>query len=426
MKKLIKLLMLLTIIGSCLTGGIRAKADDTDTFSVQASAAIAVDADSGKILYNQNGDKPGQGIASITKLMTVYMVYDAIKAGQLKWDDKVPISDYAYELTQSTVASNIPMAQGESFTVKDLVNAALIPSANSAAIALAEKIGGSEPKFVDLMSAKLKAWGIEDAKMVNSSGLSNADLPEANWYPNTNSDSENTMSAKDVAIIATHLISEFPEVLDITKQTSMIFDENGDSQNTMLTTNYMLPGQASGRAGVDGLKTGTTVLAGYSFVGTAQQNGFRAITVVLNAEDGSGEASRFTQTSALMDKVFGTWQVYDINADNAPLKGYLEAPVNDGKKATVPLLTASAFSITTKMDNPEYTIKINKVKGGVEAPVKKGDAVASAYAVVSDKLGYLPGYSGSTVQLIAKNSVEKANPFVVGWNRFVDFVNKQL
>ncbi|MDR2977274.1 MAG: D-alanyl-D-alanine carboxypeptidase [Streptococcaceae bacterium] len=424
MKKIIKVIMLLSLLTASLAS--RSVQAETDSFKVEAAAAIAVDSDSGKILYEQNGDKAGQGIASITKLLTVYMVYDAVKSGKLKWDDKVAISDYAYNLTQSSVASNIPMAQGESFTVKDLVNAALIPSANSAAIALAEKISGSEPKFVDHMTTKLKSWGIEDAKLVNSSGLSNADLPEANWYPGTNADSENTMSAKDVAIIATHLITEYPEVLEITKQTSMTFDQGGASENTMANTNYMLPGLESARAGLDGLKTGTTALAGYSFVGTAEQNGFRVITVVLNAEDGSGESSRFTQTDALMNKVFGTWQVYDINAANAPLKGYIEAPVIDGKKLYVPLITDSTFAITTKMENPKYSIKINKAKAGVEAPIKKGETIASAYAFVNDKLGYLPGYNGSTVELIAKESVERANPFVVGWNRFVKFVNEEL
>jgi D-alanyl-D-alanine carboxypeptidase (penicillin-binding protein 5/6) len=424
MKKLVKALMLLLLIVASLTN-IPVQAD-TEAFKVEASAAIAVDADSGKILYSQESDKAGLGIASITKLMTVYMVYEAVKAGQIKWDDKVAISDYAYNLTQSSVASNIPMAQGESFSVRDLVNAALVPSANSAAIALAEKISGSEPKFVDLMTAKLKSWGIEDAKLVNSSGLNNADLPEANWYPGSNGDSENTMSAKDIAIIATHLVSEFPEVLEITKQTSMTFDQGGASETTMANTNYMLPGTAQAREGLDGLKTGTTALAGYSFVGTAQQNGFRVITVVLNAVDDTEENARFTQTSALMNQVFGTWQVYDIASKNTALEEYTKASVSDGKKDKVSLVTKDNFSITTKMDKPEYSVRIEKNKTGIEAPIEKGQNIASAYAVVKDKLGYLPGYNGSKVDLVAKTSIEKANPFAVAWNRFVEFVNKEL
>ena len=427
MKKLMKIALVFILLLPSLQG-FAVKADtSSDSFSVPAKAAIAVDVSSGKILYNQNGDQSGQGIASITKLLTVYLVYSAIKEGKLTWNEKIPISDYAYNLTQSSVASNIPFTKGESFTVKDLVDAALLPSANSAAIALAEKIGGTEPKFVDMMTAQLKKWGISDAKIVNSSGLSNADIPQANWYPGTSASDENTMSAEDVAIIAIHLIKDFPEVLNITKQASMVFDQGGASQTTMNTTNYMLPGLSYARAGVDGLKTGTTALAGNCFVASSYQNGMRVVTVILNADDGSGDENvRFTASNSLLQYVYGNWQNYEISSADLPVKEYSSSPVINGKQATVPLIAKDGIIVVTKMSSPSYSYKINKNKNGITAPIKKGDVIATITTTVKDNLGYLPGFSGGTTELIASTSVEKANSFVIAWNNFVNFVNKEL
>ena len=178
---------------------IKVSADD---FDIPAKHAIAVEATTGKVLYEKDATTPA-GIASITKILTVYMVYKEINEGNLSWDTRVPISDYAYQLTANSDASNVPMEARE-YTVEQLVNAAMVASANSAAIALAEQIGGSESHFVDMMKEQLKEWGITDATLVNASGLNNSYLGD-NIYPGSSSSDENMMSARDVAIIAHHL-----------------------------------------------------------------------------------------------------------------------------------------------------------------------------------------------------------------------------
>lgn len=403
------------------------KASDSNNFSVNAKAAIAVDAASGKILYSQNANQSDMGIASITKLITVYIVYQQIKEGKLHWNTKVPISQYAYDITQDGTASNIQLTDGASYTVKDLVNAALVPSANSAAIALAEKISGTEPKFVNKMRAQLKSWGITDATIVNASGLNNGDL-QGHIYPGSAETAENTMSAKDVAIIAMHIIQDFPQILNITKQTSLVFDKDGADQTTMSTTNYMLPGYQTSRLGVDGLKTGNTAYAGECFVGTTVQNGFRIITVILDASaNNDDELSRFSATNILMNRIYSTWQAYGEASKHKSLKGHKTTQIINAKEISTPLITKRDFYVVIPIGSkPNLSLRSVKSQKQLQAPISKSTVIATVKATLHDKLGYLPKYSGTVAELIPAHNVERANPFVVFWNTFVNFVNKDL
>lgn len=403
------------------------KASDSNNFSVNAKAAIAVDAASGKILYSQNANQSDMGIASITKLITVYIVYQQIKEGKLHWNTKVPISQYAYDITQDGTASNIQLTDGASYTVKDLVNAALVPSANSAAIALAEKISGTEPKFVNKMRAQLKSWGITDATIVNASGLNNGDL-QGHIYPGSAETAENTMSAKDVAIIAMHIIQDFPQILNITKQTSLVFDKDGADQTTMSTTNYMLPGYQTSRLGVDGLKTGNTAYAGECFVGTTVQNGFRIITVILDASaNNDDELSRFSATNILMNRIYSTWQAYSEASKYKSLKGHKTTQIINAKEISTPLITKRDFYVVIPIGSkPNLSLRSVKSQKQLQAPISKSTVIATVKATLHDKLGYLPKYSGTVAELIPAHNVERANPFVVFWNTFVNFVNKDL
>ena len=128
-----------------------------DTFKVNAKAAFAVDAQSGKILYDQDGEKT-MGIASITKIIGLYIVLDQVKEGKLSWDDKVSISDYAENLSITPDLSNVPLHKENTYTVKELFDSAIIQSANASMVALAEKISGSEAKFTERMKEQLKYW----------------------------------------------------------------------------------------------------------------------------------------------------------------------------------------------------------------------------------------------------------------------------
>ena len=294
MKKIIRICFFLLISLSSIGPVVQA-----EDFTVSAEHAMAIDVTSGKVLYEQNAETPVP-VGSITTLLTAYLVYEAIEEGTLSLDTQVSIGDYPYSLT-GTVVSNVSL-EARSYTVQDLLSAMLITSANSPAIALAEKIAGSEPAFVDMMKTKLTEWGITDAKLVNATGLKNSYLGDQR-YPGSSEDEENQLSAVDVAIITRRLLLDFPQVLEITSQ--YYYNFYGTSY---ASTNQMLPEGTYGRPGVDGLKTGASETAGVSFVATLQQKNMRILTVVLLAKEGQEYPdNRFSATNELLDYVFNNF-----------------------------------------------------------------------------------------------------------------------
>ena len=418
MKKLITLMMtFLLCLGSVAPAFA---ADKKKGYDATAKHAVAVEANTGKILYEKDAST-STGIGSITKLLTAYMVYKAVDQGDLKWNSKVDISDYPFELTVSAGVSNIPL-DARKYTVKQLLDATLISSANSASIALAEEIGGTESKFVDMMKAQLKDWGITDAKIVNASGLNNSYLGD-NIYPGSKSDEENTMSAKDVAVIAQHVVKEYPEILDITKKTEADFD----GVNKLKTFNYMLKGQPSYRKGVDGLKTGTTDLAGASFVAHSNESGMSIITVILNSDNtDTDDYARFTATNDLLNYVVYHWESKTI-AKKGQAIGKSQANVLDGKSKQVTAVAKSDFNIIQKIDaNNNKHIKVTTNQ--MQAPVKAGDKVGTATFEDKDLVGegYLPNQGMSSMELVAGKEVKKSFFLKVWWNHFVTFVNEKL
>lgn len=389
----------------------------SDHFEAKAEHAIAVEANTGKILYEKDATTP-DAIASITKILTVYMVYQEIDKGHLTWDTEIDISDYPYHLTVNPEASNVPM-EARKYTIRDLVNAAMVASANSAAIALAEHIGGSEPKFVDMMSQQLKDWGIKDAKLVNASGLNNEVLGD-NIYPGSKKTDENMMSAKDVAIITQHIIEDYPDLIKVSQQGSANFDGN-----LMTTYNYMLEGMPYYRASVDGLKTGTTKKAGASFVATSTENGMRMITVVLNADDADkDELARFKATNEILDYVLANYEKKTIVKKGQTVDASTVS-VRDGKKKTVKAIAADDLTVIRPI-NKKSNLAFKPSRKSLTAPVKKNTEVGNftfqdKNLVGNGYLGDLPSVSAKT-----KTAVEKSFFLKVWWNHFVTYVNEKL
>lgn len=335
--------------------------------NINAEHAIAVEASTGKILYEKSSNQLA-GIASVTKLLTIYLTYQAIDQGKLSWDDMVTISDYPYELTQNSIISN-PNLDKRLYSVRDLVNISMVSSANSAAIALAEKIGGSEPKFVNLMKKKLEDWGIKDYKIVNASGLNNSFLGD-HIYPGSGKEDENYLSAKSVAIIARHLINDYPQILTISSQSHLNFD----NQN-LESSNKMLPGMTLARQGVDGLKTGTTDIAGQTFVSTSKIGNFRVITVILKAGNTENdENARFTETNKLLDYCYNQYQVKILPANSIVTK----ATVKNGMRKTIKLKTKDELYLVIKKNQKiHYLTQIFGKQEQLKAPIKKNKKVGS-------------------------------------------------
>lgn len=416
---------LLLTLGSFLPT-LSVQADEA--FSVNSQAAFAVDATSGKILYDQDGEKT-MGIASISKIIGLYIVLDQVKEGKLSWDDEVAISDYAETLSIAPNLSNVPLHKENTYTVKELFDSAFIQSANASMVALAEKISGSETAFLTVMNDQLKEWGIENATIVNVSGLNNVYLG-ANRPEGTGEADENQMSAKDVAIIARHLLLDFPEVLEVTSTATKMFGENTQSPVEIVNWNWMLPGFINFKEGVDGLKTGTTDFAGACFVGTIERDGKRIITVILNAEGHEQNPSvRFTETARLMDYCYDNWSVKEIGKANASIPSLKSIDVKNGKETSVNVVLKSPVSVWVRndMDTGQLTItpKIDETKvkdNELEAPIVRGTKVGTAtITLADDQLGYLEDGASPSTDIITASSVEKANIFVIGWRNVTNF-----
>ena len=390
-----------------------------EDFSVAAKHAIAVEVSTGKVLYEQDSQTPAS-IASISKLLSVYLVYEALEKGEIQLDTMVDISDYPYSLTANTELSNVNL-DARSYSVSDLLNASLITSSNSAIIALAEKIAGSEAAFVDKMKAKVAEWGITDATIVNTSGLDNSDLGE-NIYPGSKPDDSNQFSALDVAIIARHLILDYPQVLNITSLNA--YDFGG---YTYYSTNQMLSEGTHARGGVDGLKTGTSNSAGSSFVATTTQANMRIITVVLNATDGlTNSDNRFVETNNLMNYVYNNYSAITLVKKGEAFENSSVKLFNGTKASSPAVATADLLAIQKNTSEQPVTATFTSNQIEFDAPITSGTVVGQLKIVDNDLIGV--GYLDNIAQIdMAIPTTIKTAPWPVSWwNQFVRYVNEKL
>ena len=391
-------------------GEARAESD----LGLKAEASIIIDGKTGQIIYEHNADKV-LGIASMSKMMTEYIVMEAIKNKKITWDQKVKINEYVHKLSKAPNLSNVGLTQGEDYTVKELYGAMAVHSGNAATVALAELISGSEKKFVELMNEKAKKLGLKNYKFVNASGLNNGDL--LGNYPAGNETEENVMTARDTALLAYRLINDFPEVLDYASISKLKFRDGKEYPNF----NWMLPGLIFEYDGVDGLKTGSTDFAGYGHTGTAIRNGQRYITVVMKS---TSKDERFADSIKLMDYAFGQFGKEEILPANYQVKGKETLPVVKGKEKSVKVQTKEALNLLVengKKDNYKVKLVVDKSKlnedGELIAPIKKGEKLGYLTVEAKDGVNYgfitNPETKAITVDVVAAEAVEKANWFVL-------------
>lgn len=398
-------------------------ADETqNNFSIDAKAAIAVDADTGKIFYAQDSTTP-MPIASITKVLSIYVVYDKIKNEELDLLDQVVISPQLAELSTKPDLSNVALVANQAYSVESLIHASLIQSANAAVMALGEKVAGSQEQFVNLMRQKAESLGITDAKIISVSGLNNRDLGDFR-YPGTGDDEENEMSAQDVAIIAKHFIADYPEVLNITSTVQESFGENTAQPSIMQNWNQLLPGLPLQKEGVIGLKTGTTDLAGACFVGVIRQNSREVITVVLHANNQANDSNaRFVETSKLMDYALNQWQEITLSATDLTNAIQSKLAVIDGKQASVSLKVIDPYKlwVPVPFDSTQLKYEEQLEVQSIQAPVQMHREIGTLIINnPTDNYGYLPDSQTpeSQIKIVTANAVEKENFFVL-WLRQV-------
>ncbi|VEF50035.1 peptidase S11 D-alanyl-D-alanine carboxypeptidase 1 [Bacillus freudenreichii] len=424
-KRLIAFFVMAIMLVSTLN--IPAKASAEDTLDIHADAAILVEASTGKVLYAKNEDT-ALGIASMSKMMTEYLMFEAIKDKKIKWDQEQTISDFVHEVSIDTNLSNAPLEAGKKYTIRQLYEAMAIYSANGATIAIAEAIAGSETKFVDMMNAKAKELGLKNYKFVNSTGLNNRDL-KGKHPKGTGAEDENIMSAKSMAKLASRLLNDYPEVLETTSIPEKDFP---GMPGKMKNWNWMLPSLIFGYEGVDGLKTGTTDFAGFCFTGTAKKNDMRVITVVMNAKDKSGKGayeSRFVETKKMMEYAFNNFSMKELYPDNYTVKGHDSLPVINGKEKKVSIQSDAPIQVVVKNGEEKAykpEIKVNKKllnkDGQLTAPVKKGEKVGVLEAKYVGENDY--GYIGkpASANIVTAEKVDKANWFVLSMRSIGGFL----
>ncbi len=384
-------------------------ATDNSGLSLNAKSAILMDAETGQILYQNNADT-ALPPASMTKMMTEYLVFKAVQDGKLSWDQTVTVQENA----SLQIGSRVFLAEGDKHTVEDLYKAMAVGSANDATVQLAETVAGSEEAFAKLMNETAKQLGMTTAHFINSTGLDRADMPEK--YRPTSIDGETVMSAKDAAILAYHILKDYPEFLNYSKIQSFKFRPTDKAPvvnwDWMLESNKNVTNfKKFAYDGVDGLKTGHTSNAGNCFTGTALRNGTRLIAVVMGVPGDSNDGKRFLETAKLFDYGFSNFEKKTLVDAKATVPGYETLKVKKGAHKKVAVVTASDLTVLLpkgKTVNPTVA-EVKPLSDPLVAPIKQGDKVGTVTYTYKDPATQAD--KTVTLDLIASEDDKKAGWF---------------
>ena len=332
---------------------------------ITAPSAVLMDANSGKILFEKNlhDQRP---CASITKVMTLTLVLEAVDSGKIHMDDVVTTSAHA----ASMGGSDIWLEEGEQMTVDEMIKATAVASANDAAVALAEFVSGSEDDFVAAMNEKAKALGMNETTFKNCNGLD---------------EEGHVTSAYDVAVMSRELMKH-EQIFDYT---NIWLDTLRGGETQIVNTNKLLKTYD----GITGLKTGTTGDAGACISATAERDGLSLIGVVLGASSGK---ERFRDAAALLDYGFANYQTKELRLDDEldPLS------VTGGMQDQVKLSCGDTAYLTVPKGEGEGVESAVDLPESVEAPVHKGDPLGKLHFTAN-------GAELATFDILADEDVEK-------------------
>lgn len=359
--------------------------DTAVAIDITSPSALLMELKSGQVLYEKDADTPRRP-ASVTKIMTMLLAFDAMDAGKFSLEDTITVSEHAAGMGGSQVYLEV----GETQTVQDMLKCMIVSSANDAAVAVGEAIAGSETAFVSMMNDKAAELGMTNTHFENACGL------EAEGH---------LMSARDIGILSRELLLKHPEVTEystIWMDTIIHKTRKGESEFGLANTNKFLKKYE----GANGLKTGYTSAAGFSMSATATRNGTTLIAVVMGSET---KDIRYEDAARLLDYGFANCKIYE---DNKVLDGKNKLAITDGVEQYVTIEAAQPFQYVFigSADTGNITKKIVIVKK--DAPVKKGETVARMEYAQGDKV------LGS-VDLIATQTIEKQK-FHHAWIRMLE------
>lgn len=333
---------------------------------ITAPSAILMEKSTGEVLFEQDSHAVYEP-ASVTKIMTLLLVMEAIDAGQLTWDDVITASPYACSMG----GSQIWLEEGEQLTVSEMVKAVAVASANDCAVALAEAISGSESAFVQRMNERAKELGMESTVFCNCTGL------PAEGH---------VSSAYDIALMSRELILNHPQLREYT---TIWMDTLRNGEFQLTNTNRLIYSYP----GATGLKTGSTDAALYCLSATAERDGMELIAVVMHAATPS---DRFDSAAALLNYGFANYALTQVYPDQAlpPIA------VTLGEQDTIqPVLARDCTILTQQSQSASVTTQIHLPRE-IAAPVEEGQKLG-------EMVVYLDGTEHETVDLVASSSVAR-------------------
>ena len=358
MRPILRLLALTAILVASTVSPASSQAQSTP-----ARAAIIVDMSSGAVLLEKNADEPLPP-ASMSKLMTLYMIFEAVEAGRLALDDEFRTSAKAAAMG----GSKMFIREGEPVSIENLLRGVVVQSGNDAAVALAEALAGTEEAFAELMNQRAPEIGLTRSHFANSTG-----------WP----DPEHYMSARDLATLSIRLIEDFPQFYAMFAETEFTWDGiTQQNRNPLLEAD----------AGADGLKTGHTEEAGFGLVASAERDGRRVVLVVSGLES---MATRKRESERLMNWAFRAFETRRLFKADQPVAA---AEVWLGAEDTVPLVARRDVVVTAPLGALEQAHLSVHYEGPVPAPLEAGTPVGRIEIA-------LPDLPVQAVPLVAGESV---------------------
>ncbi len=350
MKRILSFFSAAALLFFLLPLGASAVELDTD-----GKSALLMDVATGKVLYEKNAHEP-LAPASVTKVMTMLLIMEAIDTGKIRWEDMVTASEAA----ASKGGSQIFLKPGESMTVSDMVKSIAVSSANDCACAMAEHLCGSEAGFVEAMNARAEDLGMEDTHFVNCTGLD--DAPEAK---------DHRTSAYDIALMSRELLKNHP---DIKKFTTIWMDTVRNGAFGLANTNKMVRFYA----GCTGLKTGFTSGAGYCLSASAQREGLELVAVVMGA---ATSQERFAACKSMLDYGFANFALYE-----PALQEGASVPVKLGKADSVAAVPAGDTGLLVEKGQKNAITPEITLAESLTAPVSQGQRLGELVLQAGDQV----------------------------------------
>ncbi len=364
--------IIIFLLISIFLPSIKVRADET--LLQNAKSGLLMEVSTGKIIYEKNIHEK-VSVASMTKMMGMVLIMEALEDGKIKLEDMVVVSKNASGMG----GSQIWLEEGEKISVLDLIKGIMMASANDGIVAMAEYIGGTEANFVKMMNEKAKSLGLKDTNFVNPTGLDEKD---------------HYSTAYDMALIAKELISH-EEILKYTSIYEDYLRKGTDRQFWLVNTNKLIKTYQ----GADGLKTGYTDAAMYCMAVTAKRNDMRLLAITLGEKEGK---VRNKETSELLDYGFNLYKVETIKKKGEEL-GTISIDKADIPK--IKIIANQDVTVLKNKNDKKEEYKSNVILNTLKLPIKKGDMIGKL--VVKDSLGNMI----DEVNITVKNDIKKDNYF---------------